>query len=205
MSIKKFLILLAIIMVCFTIYKIVSTYALFESSVTKSVMSEVGKWKIKINSADITNSTTKNFTMNTFNISKSQYTKDNKIAPGMSGNFEIEIEPQNTQVSIRYDITIDSEQLTNKSIKLDSVAQKNNNSKIIKTAENTYTGVIPLEKINEEYMEVIEISFSWDNIEENNEEDSKIGTLYNSNLEIPISVHLSQYLGENIEEFNPNW
>lgn len=205
MSIKKFLILLAIIMVCFTIYKIVSTYALFESSVTKSVMSEFGKWKIKINSADITNSTTKNFTMNTFNISKSQYTKDNKIAPGMSGNFEIEIEPQNTQVSIRYDITIDSEQLTNKSIKLDSVAQKNNNSKIIKTAENTYTGVIPLEKINEEYMEVIEISFSWDNIEENNEEDSKIGTLYNSNLEIPISVHLSQYLGENIEEFNPNW
>lgn len=204
MNIKKFLILLTMIMMCFTIYKIVSTYALFESNVTKSVKAEVGKWKIKINSADVTNSTTKNFTMNTFNISKSQYTKENKIAPGMSGSFEIEIEPQNTQVSIRYDITIDSKQLTNQSIKLNGVLEKNNNSEIIKTAENTYTGVIPLEKINEEYMEVIEISFSWDNIEENNEEDSKIGTLYNSNLEIPISVHLSQYLGENIEEFNPN-
>ena len=66
--------------------------------------------------------------------------------------------------------------------------EKNNNNEIIKTAENTYTGVIPLEKINKDYLDAIEISFSWENVEENNEEDTKIGTVYASNLSIPITV-----------------
>ena len=78
--------------------------------------------------------------------------------------------------------------------------EKNNNNEIIKTAENTYTGVIPLEKINKDYLDAIEISFSWENVEENNEEDTKIGTVYASNLSIPITVTFSQYLGETIEE-----
>lgn len=200
MNIKKIFILLTIIMLCFTIYKIVSTYALFETQLQKNVKADVGKWNIKVNAEDITNTTTHSFTMNTFKISQSPYTKENKIAPGMDGTFEIDIEPQDTQVSIRYDIAIDSTELTNQSIKLNSVMEKNNNNEIIKTAENTYTGVIPLEKINKDYLEAIEISFSWENVEENNEEDTKIGTVYASNLSIPITVTFSQYLGETIEE-----
>ena len=200
MNIKKIFILLTIIMLCFTIYKIVSTYALFETKLQKNVKADVGKWNIKVNAEDITNTTTHSFTMNTFKISQSPYTKENKIAPGMDGTFEIDIEPQDTQVSIRYDIAIDSTELTNQSIKLNSVMEKNNNNEIIKTAENTYTGVIPLEKINKDYLDAIEISFSWENVEENNEEDTKIGTVYASNLSIPITVTFSQYLGETIEE-----
>ncbi len=200
MNIKKIFILLTIIMLCFTIYKIVSTYALFENQLQKNVKADVGKWNIKVNAEDITNTTTHSFTMNTFKISQSPYTKENKIAPGMDGTFEIDIEPQDTQVSIRYDIAIDSTELTNQSIKLNSVMEKNNNNEIIKTAENTYTGVIPLEKINKDYLDAIEISFSWENVEENNEEDTKIGTVYASNLSIPITVTFSQYLGETIEE-----
>lgn len=200
MNIKKIFILLTIIMLCFTIYKIVSTYALFETQLQKNVKTDVGKWNIKVNAEDITNTTTHSFTMNTFKISQSPYTKENKIAPGMDGTFEIDIEPQDTQVSIRYDIAIDSTELTNQSIKLNSVMEKNNNNEIIKTAENTYTGVIPLEKINKDYLDAIEISFSWENVEENNEEDTKIGTVYASNLSIPITVTFSQYLGETIEE-----
>ena len=61
-----------------------------------------------------------------------------------------------------------------------------------------------MEKINTNYLDVVEIFFSWENIEENNEEDTKIGTVYNSNLNIPISVTFSQYLGETIEEFEQN-
>lgn len=203
MNIKKVFTLLTIIMLCFTIYKIVGTYALFESKIQRDVKSDIGKWRIKVNSEDITKSTTKEFTMNTFKISKSPYTEENRIAPSMNGTFEIEIEPQDTQVSIRYDITIDSSKLTNQSIRLNSVEEKNANNSIVKTDENTYTGIIPLEKCNPGYSDIIEIFFAWENIEENNIEDTKIGTVYNSNIEIPITVQLSQYLGETINEFNP--
>lgn len=204
MNVKKVLILLTVIMMCFTIYTIVSTYALFESKVQKNVKAEIGKWRIKVNSSDITNPTTQNFTINTFNISQSPYIQENKIAPGMDCTFDIEIEPQDTQVSVRYDITIDSSKLVNKSIVLNRVVEKNNNNIIFRTAENVYTGIIPLEMISTNYLDIVEIFFSWENIEENNEEDTKIGTVYNSNLNIPISVTFSQYLGETIEEFEQN-
>ena len=79
MNIKKIFILLTIIILCFTIYKIVSTYALFETQLQKNVKADVGKWNIKVNAEDITNTTTHSFTMNTFKISQSPYTKENKI------------------------------------------------------------------------------------------------------------------------------
>lgn len=139
--------------------------------------------------------------MNAVKISESQYTKENKIAPGMNGTFEINIEPQDTQVSIRYDITIDSSKLSSKSIKLNSIVEKNNDNTIIRTLENTYTGIITLEKINENYFDSIEVTFTWENDEENNEEDTKIGVVENFNLEIPIVITFCQYFGEEVEEF----
>lgn len=203
MNIKKVFILLTIIMLCFTIYKIVSTYALLESKTQKNVKADIGKWNITLNSEDVTTSATKEFVMDSFKISQSPYTKENKIAPGMNGIFEIEIKPQDTQVSIRYDITIDESKLTNQAIKLNEVIEKNNNNTIIKTNENTYTGVIPLEKIDLNYSDLVEISFAWENIEENSMNDIEIGSVYDTNIEIPITVQFSQYLGESIQEFNP--
>lgn len=55
MNLKKFLILLAMLMLCFTVYKLVDTYALFETELKKSVIPEIGKWNIKVNSTDVTN------------------------------------------------------------------------------------------------------------------------------------------------------
>lgn len=202
MNIKKVFTLLTIIMLCFTIYKIVSTYALLESKMQKNIKIDIGKWNIKVNSEDITSSTVKEFTMNSFKINQSPYTKENKIAPGMNGTFEIGIEPQDTQVSVRYDITIDESKLNNQSIKLNKVIEKNNNNTITKTGENVYTGVILLEKGSSDYLDIVEISFIWENIEENNIEDTEIGVVYNSSIEIPVTIQFSQYLGETIVEFN---
>lgn len=203
MNIKKVFTILTIIMLCFTIYKIVSTYALLESKIQKNIKADIGKWSIKINSEDIATNATKEFVMDRFQISQSPYTKENKIAPGMNGVFEIEINPQDTQVSIRYDITIDESKLTNKAIKLNEVIETNNNNTIVKTAENTYTGVILLKEIDSSYSDIVQISFDWENIEENSMNDIEIGSVYDNNIKIPITVQFSQYLGENIQEFNP--
>ncbi len=47
-------------------------------------------------------------------------------------------------------------------------------------------------------MDNIKIEIEWKDEEENNSEDTKIGIIEDYKLEIPIIVHLSQYLGEEI-------
>ena len=44
-----------------------------------------------------------------------------KIAPGFSGSFKIQIDPQNTDVSVKYDISLDKENLANKNIVIKSI------------------------------------------------------------------------------------
>lgn len=199
MNIKKLFIILTLFMMCFTIYQIKTTYALFESKISGVINSEIGKWNIYINNRDVTSGTSKTFIMDKFNIGGSKYTEEGKIAPGMKGSFEISISPRDTQVSIRYDITIDGVSIEENQIRLVSISEKNNNNTIVKTGENTYTAIILLEDISEDYRDDIEIFFTWDNNEDNNEKDTSIGTVYNSKISIPITVKLSQYLGEPIK------
>ena len=44
----------------------------------------------------------------------------------------------------------------------------------------------------------------WNNIEENNDVDSVIGSTKNNYINIPVTVIVSQYLGEVIEEYTEN-
>lgn len=198
---KKILIILTLFMLGVTVYKIIDTYALFQSEMAGTLTPGIGRWTIYLNENDVTNGTTKEFTMDTFNIVQSEYTAEGKIAPGMSGTFEISICPKDTDVSIRYDISIDDSKLNGQQIKLVSVEETNNNKTVVKTAPNTYTAVILLNDINEDYNDIIKISFVWENNEDYNENDTAIGTAYDSKLEIPVTVHASQYLGETIEEY----
>lgn len=199
--IKKILVILAIFMAIFTIYKIANTYALFETKMSGMIKPTIGRWNITVNGTDVTSGTTQEFAMDTFNIEESQYTKNGKIAPGMKGNFEIAILPQNTQVSIRYDISINDTELAGQQIKLTTVEETANNNIIIKTGENTYTGIILLNNMSTDYEEIIKIEFVWENKEEFNEQDTTIGIVYNSNLSLPITVNIKQYLGEEITEY----
>lgn len=198
---KKIFIILTLFMACVTCYQIANTYALLESELSGTIKTEIGKWNIYINGDDVTNGTTQSFVMNKFNIGGSEYTAEGKIAPGMKGSFEISICPKDTQVSIKYDIAIDDTNLGEEQIKLVSIIEKNNKNELIRTGKNTYTAVILLEDITEDYSDDIEVFFTWDNNENNNEKDTAIGTIYNSKISIPITIHASQYLGETIEEY----
>lgn len=202
MKTKKILLYFSTIcMLTFSVYKIIETYAIFYTEKNGEMNLTIGKWNILLNGSDITRSITEEIILDSFYINQSKYTEENKIAPGMQGYFEIEISPQDTQVSIIYDIEIESEILEGEQIKLLEVKEIKNNSTIIKTAKNTYTGIIPLDKINQNYSDIIKVDFTWENNENNNEEDSKIGTTYNSKVKIPIKFVAKQYLGEKIEEY----
>ena len=101
-------------------------------------------------------------------------------------------------LSVKYDIRLNKENLTNKNITIKSILETNKGRELIKTGENTYTGVIPLNEIKQGTIDNIKIEIEWKDEEENNSEDTKIGIIEDYKLEIPIIVHLSQYLGEEI-------
>ena len=198
---KKVFIILTLLMTVFTIYQIVNTYALFESRLSGTSQIPVGRWNIDLNGSDITSGVTQNFLIDSFNIEQNEYISENKIAPGLSGYFEIEIHPKDTQVSIRYDITIDNSNVAEQRIKLVSVTETNNTNKIIRTGPNTYTAIIPLENINTTYFDIVKTAFVWENNEEYNEQDTAIGTKYNPSIAIPIAFTATQYTGEEIIEY----
>ncbi len=200
-NVKKFFMVLTIIMLVITIYLVSKTYAVFYSEAQGNFTSNIAKWDIKVNNQEVTGRTEKDFSIDAFNIINDANVKDGKIAPGSEGNFNIQIDSTDTQVSIRYDITIDKEKLEEYRISVDSVTEKNNLTNIIKTSESTYTGIIPITQINNKVVDNINILFKWKNDETKNDNDTLIGTIANSKTNIPINITFSQYLGEEITEY----
>lgn len=200
-KIKVLLMRLTLIMLVITIYVISTTYALFQSQIKGSVVKNVGKWSIKINGADVLKGTSAEFNMQQFVVDANENTKPGKMAPGTTGLFELSIDPTDTQISVRYDISIVLDEITNDKVQLISV-EKDSTNNIVKTAENTYTGIIPLEEIEKGAIDLVKIKFCWENDERNNMVDSEIGTIINSKIQIPVKVNITQYLGEEITAFS---
>lgn len=200
-KIKVLLMRLTLIMLVITIYVISTTYALFQSQIKGSVVKNVGKWSIKINGADVLKGTSEEFNMQQFVVDENENTKPGKMAPGTTGLFELSIDPTDTQISVRYDISIVLDEITNDKVQLISV-EKDSTNNIVKTAENTYTGIIPLEEIEKGAIDLVKIKFCWKNDEQNNMVDSEIGTIINSKIQIPVKVNITQYLGEEITAFS---
>lgn len=201
---KKIIILAYICSMLILIYETIHIYAIFYSEVTGNVQLRNGTWNIVINGTEISNGVEKNFEINNVNIKENEHVKPGKLAPGLSGDFELLIIPQNTDVSIKYDISLNTENMKNSSLKIKSVEEKEYNNELIQTGENTYTAIIPLEKIKQGKNNRIKIEVEWENIETNNEEDTEEGKVYQSKLKIPIKFVASQYLGETIIPYKQN-
>ncbi len=194
---------LAIITLVITILEIRQTYAVFYSEMSGKSGSSIGKWNIEINNTNISSGVNNNFEIDSLVIESNSNVKAGKLAPGTLGSFNLIINPTNTNVSIKYDITIDKSNLSNSNIKFDSIDEiADDGVDLVRTGESTYTGIIKLSKINGNYLNNVKICFSWNNDEQNNEKDSIIGSLKNNKLNIPINVSITQYLGENIVPYS---
>ena len=201
---KKIIILACICSMLILIYETIHIYAIFYSEVTGNVQLRNGTWNIVINGTEISNGVEKKFEINNVNIKENKHVKPGKLARSLLGDFELLIIPQNTDVSIKYDISLNTENMKNSSLKIKSVEEKEYNNELIQTGENTYTAIIPLEKIKQGKNNRIKIEVEWENIETNNEEDTEEGKVYQSKLKIPIKFVASQYLGETIIPYKQN-
>ena len=194
----KILFLLIMCICILLIYKIIDIYALFHSEMIGNVQFKNGTWNITINGEDITGGSKNEIIIDLKDTNQSNYVKPGKLAPGLTGSFEIVINPKDTNVSVRYDIMLNKEELDVSNIVIKSVEEIENGYELIQTAQNTYTGLIPLEDINNGISHKIKIEIEWIDDRLNDESDTEIGKNESYKLQIPITVHAIQYLGEEI-------
>lgn len=107
--------------------------------------------------------------------------------------------PTETEVSIRYDITFDFTEL-NECFEIDSIIETTSGN-LIQTDAYTYSNVISVADILDGEINNIRVTVNWNNNEDYNDIDSMLGRDINSKISIPVSVKVSQYLGEELEEY----
>lgn len=200
---KKILIIAILFMVLFMAYRIISIYAIFYSEGQGNVTQNNATWTIYLNQTNVTSKNSNTFEVDTFELEENSRVSTGKIAPGTKGSFYIELDPKNTNVSIRYDIELDKTQISNDSIEIISIEEIEEENTLTKTAESTYTGIMPLQEIQQGKINKIKVKVEWKNLEENNKKDTLIGTENSEILKIPVNVKVTQYLGEEIEEYIP--
>lgn len=202
---KSPLLTLTIILFLLTVYTIAHTFAVFESEAELETELNIAKWNIKVNNELVTGSTNHTFSIEDDYLSVEQNNKviEKKIAPGTEGNFDIEIFPDGTQVSLRFDVFIDTSQITNSKIKVNNIVSLTNGVTMIRTSDKVFTGVLPLADIQAGKTARLRVTFEW--INSDDPEDMKVDTNLalseTAKLEIPVTVDFFQYKGETIEQY----
>ena len=142
----------------------------------------------------ISTGVTNEFTINNINYTQTDSNvRAGKFAPGISGYYDLIIDPTDTEVSIKYTIIID--EFENESLTIDHLQLISGNGTLTQDADDNYVGIIPL---GSTVTEQIRIFLVWTNqdTDEANEADSLMGTAINPDVEIPVTIHFIQYLGE---------
>ena len=211
---KKLLTVLVLIMLIISLFQIANMYALYKDQIQGDYTNLLGIWAIKVNGVDISSGDENlTFTMTDENLTylDSVHVKSQKIAPGTQACFEIVIDPSNTDVSILYTLNIKLSEIAEAKmslVRVENYFQKEDSTEQI-TNETVYTGeeshkaVIPIEKINEKYINHIKLYFEWTNVEENNESDSELGATESAKISVPLEINLKQYTGEKIDNETP--
>ena len=105
-NLVRFLILLSLLIIAILIYRIVSIYAIFQSNVGANVKFKNGIWNINVNGTRVSTGVQADFVIDNIIVTEDEHTMPGKISPGLAGKFRIVINPENTNVSIKYDITL---------------------------------------------------------------------------------------------------
>ncbi len=188
---KKFLVLIPILLILI----LNKTYAIFYSRTNGNTDIALATWNIDLNDNTLTSVYNNEVLINNI-IWENIHANQNTVAPGSRGHFNIIINPNDTDVAFRFDVSyidksIDiSKTLTVTNMTLDGV-------NLNKTANDTYTGVFNLNDSSK----TLTVYLEWINDEENNDNDSNIG-LGSEMEETVFNFKATQYYGDVIEVEN---
>ena len=198
-NIKTMLYIGVLILLVASIYLIKETYAVFETTGTGTADFSIGSWVINLNNVDISSGQTVSFSINSFTYSDSSHIANGVIAPGRSGYFDLILDPDGTDVAVRYDITLDMEEEYEDNI---TYYVTTTDGTTIRTGESTYSGIIDLASIDNGDTATLRIVVEWVNNGSYNETDTELGMQNNPSISIPAEITVVQYLGETIEEYS---
>ena len=137
-----------------------------------------------------------------------EFVVDDKLAPSSSGYFDIVIDATGSSVAVRFDVTLDTDNLNAfDSIRFTDAYRVVNGEEVaggmVRTGNKTYSGIITLSDIEDEIASTIRFYIGWD--EEESEEgdisDSQIGLTPGVSTSLPVSVIATQYLGEELIQY----
>lgn len=203
-NLKKVYILIVLLLILILIYAGIRIYALFYSELNSTIQLKNGTWNVSVNGTDITRGKDIEFEVNDISVEENSHVKPGKIAPGLTGEFKISINPEDTNVAVKYDISLNKEEIKNENLIIESITETKAGNELIKTGENTYTGIITLDEIIQGIQNEITVKIKWLDTEENSNIDIDVGTKTNETFKIPIIVHVCQYLGEEINTYVEN-
>lgn len=186
---KKFLTLLCFIFFCLTVYTISTSFGVFESKYEEDNDLSIAKWNIKVNNDNL-NDTENTFYVDNITYVNSDNVNANRFAPGVTGMFLLEIDPGDTEVSFKYDLSIDLSGNEYSQIKLDSVEGVDGTT--LEVNSGVYSRVFKLSEILDNKKDTIKVTFSWENDDSNNESDSFLGQS-SGIFEIPVNIKFTQY------------
>ena len=112
------------------------------------------------------------------------------LAPGRSGNFNIELDPTGSKVAMDYSIKIDSTAINNSNIEVTSV--KINGTELT-GVDGVYTGTLTLAEVTSGTKVNANVTITWTdkNTDSANIEDTNTGSDAND-ISIPVTVTATQ-------------
>lgn len=171
------------------------SYGLFESKKDFNSSINVAKFNLFVNDSNIVD--TKEFNINNITVLDNENVLNGKIAPGVSGYFELLLSPKGSDVAIYYEVTLDLDNIDNAGITLEKIESDDNN--LIRVDKYTYAGVFTLDDAKNNVTKSVKIYFSWEN---NDEVLDDIKYADGVKCDISANVKASQYFGEDIPVYS---
>ena len=140
---KKVITILLLSFVFLLILTISYSYSVFNSQITGEEDSKVAVWDIKINESLITGGTqaeTHTFDINNMTMNDVSSIREGTFGPGSTVNFYLRFYPLDTDVSIKYVITVDPDIFGNDNIVISDARKTSSNGTITKDGDTYQFG-----------------------------------------------------------------
>lgn len=200
---KTYLFFVILTIGCFWYLRTKQTYTSYESALEGRVVTPVAGIQIKINEVDVVannNGTLDNRVILDNTTWTSTHTREEKISPGSTGYIDLHLDPSGSEIAILYEFRfVDKKIDEDKLLTFAEIASSNSN--LVKTANDTYSGIILLEDIQNQKVIDIRANFYFDylnDLEGITEDNQVLDDLFE------IHFHAVQYRGETLTEYIEN-
>ena len=167
------------------------TYTAYESAVDQDLNIDIAKWEIYLDGKNITSS---NKAISLKNIEwEGEHIREGKVAPGSKGIVKVEIIPK-TDVALKYLISYKDHSVDPKIIlTVNSITLDGENAQIV---DNTLSGVVTLEQINNNKKLMLTLEVEWADNEDHDVEEFRNNLNGKKANYLFLNFDASQYMGE---------